>query len=553
MMVSESPSLPGAGCTSCNWTPDTARLGREPQGSGRRPERRCRVVWAAPRPPRPSDPVAAPRILGIIGSGPWGSGRPIPGEMTPILGGLEAPNLSRGGQTMIGSKRRATAAILGAAITFVVVGGQSTSRGQEVYRALSSDMYRGLSYEEDLLEQLDASRIARPADLPKLAQLVLLETISMRQYARRELGGSPAGATLLNQIDTLWQAASEFDQVAAGMEPSRPATGVPRQALAGDQLVPWAETSRPTADALQESFANLETAATQVRSNLGALPGGARLAWYRLERVASLLAEIRPRLPSTAPARAPASATVNAGGLLPEIRQEARLLTRQLVDLLGVLRPSDPRSSHSAGGLTEGVGHLLALAQGFDRLLSGRPTFEDIRDVFRPVRLQAMQVNALVLNRVPPVEVRTRWREIQDRIDRLSSRFGFPRLIVLRSSSPTAQSPPRDAIPEIDRAVSEIDAFLAEIADAPVARPNQARVEDGAQRLRTLLLRFRQDLVAGAPRERIAPSLRALEGASRQLAELVPPRGDGRQDRGGARIRGVERIVSELGREPGTR
>src|SRR5205823_3685748 len=109
-----------------------------------------------------------------------------------------------------------------------------------------------------------------------------------------------------------------------------------------------------------------------------------------------------------------------------------------------------------------GVERLRALVEGFDRLLSGRPTFEDLQAMFRPIRLQARPLNALFLNRVLPVEVRTGWRAIQEGIDRLSDRFGFPRVIVLTPASPAA-APSSERIARIDSAVSEIDAFLVEI------------------------------------------------------------------------------------------
>jgi hypothetical protein len=401
------------------------------------------------------------------------------------------------------------AALLVIAVAMGVAAGETPSFGQYVNRRSS--------YEQRLLRGLDTSTASRPEDLPELSRLLLLEAISMREHVRRELRGTLAGVRLLEKSDAVLQAATVFDDVAAAMAAGEPLGATPQAALA-----------------------DLEGATAEVRADLGAVPGIARLAAFRLDRVTSLLGEIRPRVGSAAPV----AAANTSRDVREEFRPAARLLVEQLDDLLGLLPSSD---------LRPGVEQLRALANGFERLLTGRPSLDDLQAAFRPVRLQALPVNAFVLSRAVPVEVRTRWRAIQDGIDRLSERFGFPRVIVLTTASPTPRPPSPEAIARIDSAVAEIEAFLAEIAPDPVLLPDKVRVEDEAQHLRTLLLRYRQNLLAGLSTPQLPPTPGDLVGVSRQLAARVQTSLARRQGLDFPRIRGIERLVNELGQEPPAR
>jgi hypothetical protein len=403
------------------------------------------------------------------------------------------------------SLQRQRAALLGLGVAMVVAGWETPGLGQYINRRSS--------YEKMLLNRLDTSEVSQPEDLPELSRLLLLESISMREHLRRELRGTLAGPRLLEESDALWQAATLLDDVVAG---------------------------EPVGVTLQEALADLEAAYVRVRDDLGTVPGIARLAAYRLDRVTRLLGEIRPRIGSAGPVGA-----ANASGdLRREFRPQARRLIQQLDDLLGQLKTSDARP---------GVEQLRALADGFDRLLSSRPTIDDLRAAFRPIRLQALPLNALFLNKPFPAEVRNRWRAIQDGINRLSERFGFPRVIDLTPASPVSRPSSPEALARVDSAVAEIDAFLAETAPDSVQLPDKARVEDEAQRLRTLLFRYRQDLLAGSSAPRLAPTLGDLVSATRQLAARAQTPLVRRQGLDFPRIRTIEKLVSELGQEPSTR
>ncbi len=400
-------------------------------------------------------------------------------------------------------------ALLGIAVAMGVAGGETPSLGQYVNRRSS--------FEQRLVRQLDTSTASRAEDLPELARLLLLEAISMREHVRRELRGTLSGVRLLEKCDAVWQSAAVFDEMAGAMAAGEPLGLLPQAALA-----------------------DLERATADLSADLGAVPGIARPAAYRLDRVARLLGEIRPRIGAAAPV--PAS---NPPGDVREVfRPAARLLVQQLDDFLGLLKSSD---------LRPGVEQLRALADGFERLLSGRPSFDDLQTAFRPVRLQALPVNALVRGRAVPVDVRTRWRAIQDGIDRLSERFGFPRVIELTTVSPTPRPRSPEAIARIDSAVAEIDAFLAEIAPDAVRLPDKGGVEDEARRLDTLLLRYRQDLLGGLPTPRLSPTPGDLVGASRQLAARVHTPLARREGLDFPRIRTIERLVNELGQGPPAR
>jgi hypothetical protein len=401
------------------------------------------------------------------------------------------------------------AVVLVIAVAMGIAGGETPSLGQYVNRRSS--------YEQRLLRGLDTATTLRLEDLPELSRLLLLEAISMREHVRRELRGTLAGARLLEKSDAVLQAAVAFDDVAWAMAAGEALGSIP-----------------------QAAFADLEAATADIRADLGAVPGLARLAAFRLDRVIRLLGEIRPRVG----AAAPVAASNPSRDVREEFRPAARLLVQQLDDFLGLLDTSE---------LRPGVERLRALADGFERLLSGRPSFEDLQTAFRPVRLQALPVNAFVLSRAVPVEVRTRWRAIQDGIDRLSTRFGFPRVIVLATASPTPRPPTPEAIARIDSAVAEIDAFLAEVAPDPARLPDKVVVEDEAQRLRTLLLRYRQDLLGGFPTPRLSPTPGDLVGASRQLAARVQTSLARRQGLDFPRIRTIERLVNELGQAPPAR
>jgi hypothetical protein len=395
--------------------------------------------------------------------------------------------------------------LLAIGVAMVVAGVETLSLGQYVNRQSS--------YEKRLLNRLDTSEGSQPVDLPELSRLLLLEAISMREHVRRELRGTPAGARLLEESDGLWQAAALLDDVAEG---------------------------EPVGVTPQEALIDLEAAYVRVRDDLGTSPGIAPLAAYRLDRVTRLLGEIRARIGTAAPV----AASTLPGDVRREFRPQARLLIQQLDDLLGQLKSSDARP---------GVEQLRALADGFDRLLSSRPTVDDLRAAFRPIRLQALPLNALFLNKPFPAEVRNRWRAIQDGIDRLSERFGFARVIDLTPTSPAPRPSSPEAIARVDSAVAEIDTFLAEIAPSSVRLPDKGLVADEAQRLRTLLFRFRQDLLAGPPASRLSPTLGDLVNATRQLAARAQTPLVRRQGLDFPRIRTIEQLIKELGQEPSAR
>jgi hypothetical protein len=306
---------------------------------------------------------------------------------------------------MIGSNRRTRQAVLGVVIA-MAAGAPSTGLGQLAIR--------GSSYEQDLLRRIDLMG-ALPQDGPRLAHLVVLNTISMDYHARLQLGSSPAGARLAAQIDGLWQAAATFDQVARATEATLPVAEPPGVA-----------------------FARLDDAFAPIESTLGAIPGQAPGASYRLDRVTRLLSVLRPQLGAAGAVSVPSPAV---SGPSEEIRRDTRDLGRRLAGLRDQLGPAGPEN------LAGRVGELADVVRQFDGIVAGAPSPEGLRTGFRPVRLRAGEIDALVRGGPAPEATRARWAAIRGEVDRLSARFGFPREIILRPATSAAPDPRPHSLP----------------------------------------------------------------------------------------------------------
>lgn len=381
---------------------------------------------------------------------------------------------------------------------------------------------QGLSYEAALLNRLRLG-IERPTDAANLSRLMTLEAISMQAHARG-LGNSPAESRLSDQIGGVLQASSAYDQAVSGSS-VLPVGAIPDNPLG-----------------------ELNAAFGQLNSELGTLPGMSPLAGYRLARVQGLLSALDQRVGPAAPTVSVAPA-VSSLGAYPEVRGELLLMNRRLRELLVALKPAAGGAPKTSAALSDRAMNLLALVLGLDRFLAGSPRFEDVRLTYEPLRFRASQFNTAMLRGAPPVQARSRWREIHEGLNRLSEQFGFTRLISLAPESRPVSLPSREVITRVDESVAEFDAMLSEAAAATEGLGNDAQIRGEAYRLRVLLYRYRQDFVAGFREAAAARSLQSLGQAARQLASRVKVRGGHRQDRTIARLSDVDRIVNDLRRE----
>jgi hypothetical protein len=367
------------------------------------------------------------------------------------------------------------------------------------------------SLEQEMLGRLSLTGQYAPGDLPRLARLMVLESIAMYENLRSDLRETMAGARLEGEMTAVWDAAELF-----AVSTSPPTTDLAGLARSRALLV------------------NVAAAYRQLDATLGQLPGLSPRAAFHLRDIARLLPVIdsvfdaieADFLRTIAP---PVDRAPDAAGL----RDQARRLAQ---DLRGLIRSVEESQPAPAGrdDLVEDLNGLLGLVQGFDRLLSAGPSGRDLMESLRLVRGRTWPVEARIVRLAGAPDLGRRWREVRQRIDALADDFGFPRVISLARPARPAKGVDRRVMAQVDRAVAALDKFLADGESSPeaIAEGSQFRGEAGELRLK--LLRFRQYVAANQSTGRLSGLLRDIETANRQLSDRAGSAD--RIDRGGTRL-----------------
>jgi hypothetical protein len=371
------------------------------------------------------------------------------------------------------------------------------------------------SLEWEILDRLAATNQYNPRDLPRLARMTVLESIAMYQNVRADLPQTMIGTRIEGEMSVLWDAAELFYLSATPADAA--------------SLV----RARPM-------LASVEAAYQQVDATLGAMPGLSQQAAFHLHDIARLL-PIMNALIDAMEADLGVSSTVPAPAVsdAAALREQSRGIVADLGGLIQALRDTKP-APPGRDALIADLDGLIDRLKEFDRMLAARPSGREIIDSLRLVRSRLWPVEGrfLQLPRTPGLAVG--WRQIRQRIDAMSDRFGPPRLIAPRPAAGPAVRVDRRLLAQADRAMTALDAFLAGEGSnaAPPAEGSTFREELGQLRRRLLL--FRQQVAAGELPEALSRSLREIEDLNRRLGDRA--QSESRIFRGGVRLdpRGLE-------------
>jgi hypothetical protein len=383
------------------------------------------------------------------------------------------------------------------------------------------------SLEAEMLSRLSVTGQYQARDLPRLARLTVLESIAMYENLRADLRETSIGARLEGEMSQLWDAAELF---AIG-------ANYPPPDLAG--------LNRSRA-----MLADVNAAYRQVDSSLGQLPGLSTRAAIHLQDIARLLPVMNAVFEAIdAEVARPVAAPVDRATDLAALQEQSRRLAEDLRGLGTELDKVIPAPAGRAG-LIEDLNGLIDLVHGFDRMLSADPSNRDLVNSLRLVRSRMWTVEARIVRLAGTPALRSRWRQVRQRIDALSDQFELPRVISLVRTAGPARGVDRKLVARVDRAVAALDEFLSQ-AGAGLKRTEEGSEFEGqVGRLRLSLLQLRQRAIANESAGPLTQLIREIEAMNQQLVSRARP--DDRITRGGSTLKvpgfqAPSQAVSKLG------
>jgi hypothetical protein len=346
--------------------------------------------------------------------------------------------------------------------------------------------------ESEMMSRISVSGQLEPGDLPRLARLAVLNSISMLVNVRTDLSNSPAGAQLEQELFSLWDSSEAFYDVVSES---------PLDAESAAEARYWLEAVGASQRSLQASLGNLPGLSPQAAGNLQSL---SRL----LVPIDSVIGSIESSLPRPVVERAP-----DIGSL----RREAQLAANDLVSLIGKSGDAGRGRADRDALMTE-LTDLLERAQAFSRLLAIRPSLKTLQDSYRIVRRQIWRVE----NRLSHLEWRAGlerpWRDVRDRLAAISTELGLPRVVEMAPVPRTLTVPERAAAAHVDHAVAWLDEFLAVSGQRlRMTQVGSVFLADAVS-LRNKLLNLRRRTIAGDPPERLAELLKAIDASNESLS-----------------------------------
>jgi len=297
-----------------------------------------------------------------------------------------------------------------------ILGFATTNAQNIVSRPPSFQAAGAQSFENQILDRLAQNGRFQPDDLPNLARLVVLESIAMHVDVRTDLAATTAGNLLEPFVARLSETSELF----------------------------YESVSSPTQDLASflrslQLFDSVEVNYRRVDSTLGEVPGLSNQAADHLRHVTRLMALITPMmrelessLPATVPIRPIAS------NKLASLQRQ----TRSLADDLGrmIATASAPDEKRVGQDHVKDLEGLLVQVQGFEHMLSLRPSTVDLEMSLHALRRQFWRVEATIVRPDRRADLWSGWRTLRERMNAISDDFGMPRVIVLGNSGlPVAQ------------------------------------------------------------------------------------------------------------------
>ncbi len=367
------------------------------------------------------------------------------------------------------------------------------------------------SLEWEMFDRLTYTHRSSPGDLPRLARLTVLESIAMYQNVRSDLPFTIMGARIEGEMTLLWDSAEIFFMSATPGD----AAGLAR--------------ARPL-------LSDVEAAYDRLGATLGAMPGIAPRAYFHLQDIASLLPVTNDLIDAMESDLGVPAPSLTATSALPA---QSRQIAEELGGLIQALRDTKP-APPDRDALIADLEALVELLKGFERTLEAGGSGRDVIESSRLLRSRVWPIEAGFLRLARTPGLAARWRQIRQRIDALSDRFGPSRVIVPRPVVRPVVGVDRRLLARVDRAMTALDAFLAGEGSSVASPADGSPYREELGQLRRRLLLFRQRVAAGESPEALAGSLREIEDLNRRLGERA--RAEGRIFRGGIRLdaRGLE-------------
>jgi hypothetical protein len=400
--------------------------------------------------------------------------------------------------------------------------GQIIAIGEPSFQARASR-----SLENDILSRLSATGLYEPDDLPRLARLTVLESISMLETIRNDLRNTVIGPQLEAEIANLWDTGEAFYESTA---------------TAPDDLESLARS--------QNLMLDLGTAYRQLQVTADAIPGLPARFTFHLQDVSRLLGATRSVMDATGANLlvAPRPAEPERGAILRGLHEQAAALIKDLADLVRDASKSLPERS-SQNALVGDVRDLLDLVRGFDRMLAVQASDRDIRESFRLALRLLRRLDSEIVRRNWPAPLRLQWRDVRARMNAISDEFGLPRMITVTPSARPARRVDRQLVAQIDRTVIALDEVLAVGQKQADKSPAATEFQMEVTQMRNALLRLRQRAVAGEPSDQLSQLLREIEGLNRQLVDRTRPGspvGRGEPDHGTPGFRDSAQSIGKL-------
>jgi hypothetical protein len=336
-------------------------------------------------------------------------------------------------------------------------------------------------------------------------------------HARSELSDSPAAYRLLDQINTLWNAADAFTAAVA--------------------YYPL-ESQRIEAGRL--ALPDLEAAFEQVRSTFGVLPGGAWRASQNLLNMSRVMAVLGPllRVAETNAVATSPSRPIREGDL---VQSQAERIPGAIAALRSQIASQAPGNA-GARVIDRQLETLAQLAQGLQRIVDGDADARDVVSSLRPMRSLAQRIDLSM--QAGQSTVLNNWRPVRRQIDDLADQFQLPREIVVRPARKTAPEPDPALSARLDEAARSVGDLVTHSSPEVARTAEQVQIESDARRLQRRLILLRHYLLAQEPSAVLDQALLDVEAARRQLKDRIGRAAGGQRDSLAKPIQTVDAVIS---------
>jgi hypothetical protein len=394
---------------------------------------------------------------------------------------------------------RASALPWALAATVGVFGNWQLARAQSPIIAIGPPSFQtlaGPSLEDEILYRLSFLGPREPGDLVQLARLAELRSIATLASIQGDLRGSVTDVQLERENFALWNATDAFDQAVRYLPEDV-------QNLAWSSLV----------------LNDVEGSFGRMHSSLGGLPALSPRGAFYLEGISQILpfAEDGLNVIAAEIIPAPQFPTVRRIDFV-ELREQTRLLARDLADLIGAIKGSKVSQGERDTAVAE-LSRLAELLSGFDRMLVLEPALPVVVDSFRALRRGAQPVETTLIRKGSAAA----WRPLRDRLRAISDGLQLPRAI--GSLAPERPISPRAAalLPVIDEAGSLVTAVLGQPQAADGNEASSSTIGANARRMQLMLLEFRQHVLVADSMDELGPALREIEALSQQMVAGAQP------------------------------